>query len=233
MFSHHLESDSTKDSDRQESPSVPNSSVQIETIDNFQLNKSGDGLTVTTSSTENIQLDDHPKDSNNSDDPDDNTDGENSVFEKSQLVTALPPKARANIPKKRAASADTQEEVDDIELIFSSDDKDFPQGDLVSISDYEPWQKSGTSGTPVLVNFGRIASDHESDNTKMDDSDVFYSSAQMSMAQEQSLDSNDSLSEPRDTHGANTENIEPGMSRDDSLDTFEQVVLKQIFPITL
>lgn len=55
-----------------------------------------------------------------------------------------------------------QEEVDDIELIFSSDDnKDLMQEDLVSISDYEPWQAPGSSGTPVLVNFSSLPSEEQ------------------------------------------------------------------------
>lgn len=53
------------------------------------------------------------------------------------------------------------DEVDDIELIFSSDDnKEILQEDLVSISDYEPWQVAGSSGTPVLVKYSPLPSDH-------------------------------------------------------------------------
>lgn len=44
-------------------------------------------------------------------------------------------------------------------MIFSSDDKEYPQEDLVSISYYEPWQLTGQSGTPILVNFNSISSE--------------------------------------------------------------------------
>lgn len=55
---------------------------------------------------------------------------------------------------------DNQEEVNNIELIFSSDDnKDLTQEDLVSISEYEPWQEAGGSGTPVLMNFNSLSSE--------------------------------------------------------------------------
>lgn len=43
-------------------------------------------------------------------------------------------------------SIDNDDEVDDIELILSSDDKEYPQEDLVSISYYEPWQLCGQTG---------------------------------------------------------------------------------------
>lgn len=61
----------------------------------------------------------------------------------------------------RHLSCDNQEEVDDIELIFSSDDKELPQEDLVSISYYEPWHAIGQSGTPILVGFNKLGSDTE------------------------------------------------------------------------
>lgn len=57
--------------------------------------------------------------------------------------------------------------MDDIELIFSADDKDFAQDDLVSIGgDYEPWEKAGSSGTPVLVNFASVGSDQETEGNR-------------------------------------------------------------------
>lgn len=81
------------------------------------------------------------------------SEGENSVFEDANAKAQHGP-----------IQTEPSEEVDDIELIFSADDKDFEQQqddeDLVSITgDYEPWEKTGKSGTPVLVNFGSIGSD--------------------------------------------------------------------------
>lgn len=52
------------------------------------------------------------------------------------------------------------EEVDDIELIFSADEhKDGMQDDLVSLSEYEPWNETNEDGTPVLTKFATITSD--------------------------------------------------------------------------
>lgn len=86
------------------------------------------------------------------------SDGENSVFD--DAVSPAPAKLAQHDQQH------SEEVVDDIELIFSADDKDFAQQqddeDLVSITgDYEPWSKSGKSGTPVLVNYGSIGSDTE------------------------------------------------------------------------
>lgn len=64
-------------------------------------------------------------------------------------------------PSPRRLPCENQEEVDDIELIFSSDDKELPQEDLVSISYYEPWHSIGQSGTPVLIGFGKLGSEAE------------------------------------------------------------------------
>lgn len=52
------------------------------------------------------------------------------------------------------------EEVDDIELIFSADDnKEVMQDDLVSLSEYEPWNETNEDGTPVLTKFATLTSD--------------------------------------------------------------------------
>lgn len=40
---------------------------------------------------------------------------------------------------------------------MSSGGKQYPQDDLVPISDYEPWQLCGQSGTPVLIKFHSIS----------------------------------------------------------------------------
>lgn len=144
--------------------------------------------------------------------------------------------------------SDNQEEVDDIELIFSSDDKEYPQEDLVSISYYEPWQTCGQSGTPVLLNFGRIGSEDASQTNAGNDSaenlspspidpDRFYNAIKENvgnMAQQYSRESNDSLSfyhsENNNFRGNKSPSIEHDgkgdgsvdeMRRDESFDTFE------------
>lgn len=100
-------------------------------------------------------------------------------------------------------SVDNDDEVDDIELILSSDDKEYPQEDLVSISYYEPWQLCGQAGTPVLVNFNNISSDNENLDDEFRERlspssinhDRFYNAIKENVAQQQlSLESSDSLS---------------------------------------
>lgn len=54
---------------------------------------------------------------------------------------------RAVTPQSpRRSTSENQEEVDDIDLILSSDDKELTHEELISISYYEPWQKCGKSG---------------------------------------------------------------------------------------
>lgn len=158
--------------------------------------------------------------------------------------------AAGHFPKSPQRSvSDNQEEVDDIELIFSSDDKEYPQEDLVSISYYEPWQMCGQSGTPVLLNFGRIGSDDagqanisestENLSPSPIDPDRFYNAIKENvghMAQQYSRDSSDSLSfygdnnnfrgnkSPsidQDADGGGTDASADEMRRDESFDTFE------------
>lgn len=144
------------------------------------------------------------------------------------------------------SSCDNDEEVDDIELILSSDDKEFPQEDLVSISYYEPWQMCGQSGTPILVNFNTISSDNECADGMQEklsaspspiDPDQFYNAIKENVAQQQlSLESTDSLSLGDNLKHSYDFNIkssslerdpkitdENGLIRDESFDTFEQV----------
>ncbi|KAJ6647671.1 CAP-Gly domain-containing linker protein 1, partial [Pseudolycoriella hygida] len=102
--------------------------------------------------------------------------------------------------RNSTTSSEANEEVDDIELIFSSDDKEHLQEDLVSISDFEPWEKAGATGTPVLVNFGAISSSEDLNNK----SENIQSSYNMETDQE--------AMKNRTT-----------MKRDESVDTFEQV----------
>lgn len=105
------------------------------------------------------------------------------------------------------------EEVDDIELIFSSDDKDFEQDDLVSIGgEYEPWEKAGTSGTPVLVKFTRIGSDQD-DETLLD--------KPTTMDDDEHSQSNEDLN--RENSGSSKSSVAVDIRRDDSYDTFDPV----------
>lgn len=131
------------------------------------------------------------------------SEGENSVFEESAAA-----KVQLEVPVK---THDNSEEVDDIELIFSSDDKDFGQDDLVSIGgDYEPWEKAGLSGTPVLMNFASVGSDQETDGHRDE-------------APLQTNTLNCRSSENADAEKPRT-NDEADIPRDDSYDTFDPVI---------
>lgn len=103
----------------------------------------------------------------------------------------------------KGRSVDNDDEVDDIELILSSDDKEYPQEDLVSISYYEPWQLCGQTGTPVLVNFNNISSDNENGDDEIREKlspspinhDQFYNAIKENVTQQQlSLESSESIS---------------------------------------
>uniref|UniRef100_A0A1B0D0P1 Uncharacterized protein n=1 Tax=Phlebotomus papatasi TaxID=29031 RepID=A0A1B0D0P1_PHLPP len=135
--------------------------IHVTSEENLTLVKSGDEINITQNSNENLHLD-----------IDDNSeDGDNSVFTEGALTPAeaagpidevATGEGENSTGKKKDPEHKDQEEVDDIELIFSSDDnKDLLQEDLVSISDYEPWQAPGSSGTPVLVNFSSLPSEEQ------------------------------------------------------------------------
>lgn len=153
-----------------------------------------------------------------------------------------PPKFRLQSPNR--STSDNQEEVDDIELIFSSDDKELTQEDLISIAYYEPWQKCGQSGTPVLTNFASIGSDQEANNDSGNeaggetrdstsspteiDVDRFYNAIKQSVAQQNSMHSNDSLNQGERRGGgigkfSSLDRDSDNEGKDDSFDTFEQV----------
>lgn len=97
------------------------------------------------------------------------SDGDNSVFGDSKEGDVLPVKNVLRVPQQKftRAHSDTQEEVDDIELIFSSAEDDahhreLHEEEMVSISaSYEPWQKPGSGGTPVLLSFERFSLEDE------------------------------------------------------------------------
>ncbi|XP_059607515.1 uncharacterized protein LOC132255475 [Phlebotomus argentipes] len=130
--------------------------INVTSEENLTLVKSGDEINITQNSNENLHLD-----------IDDNSsDGDNSVFTEGAITPAEAPTQEdaedGQEKQKKDSEQKEQEEVDDIELIFSSDDnKDLLQEDLVSISDYEPWQAPGSSGTPVLVNFCSLGSEEQ------------------------------------------------------------------------
>lgn len=135
--------------------------------------------------------------------------------------------------EEREETDDIPEEVDDIELIFSSDDnKDMIQEDLVSISEYEPWQDPGGYGTPVLTKFNTLTSDDL-------DREAYYQKKKAlkaarikaaNVSKDKSLESTDSLSFDNNNRSLSMDykssslekdsSIEHPISRDNSLDTF-------------
>lgn len=243
-------SDSQSDSNEpDDSATKPAEKLNVEytTSENLEIT-SKEKFNVTTTSTESINLDNDEQQPNSNNASDEEEDEENSVFESERREvneTAGPSTSDTENPKlTRFSTSENHEEVDDIELIFSSEDKDFPQEDLVSISDYEPWEKTGTSGTPVLVNFSTIPSDQETDRTdqKMDEDDNvensgegFYEAVKNESGQRCSIDSNDDSGPSRlsasyfgkssslDKSSSSDLKENAHVGRDESFDSFEPV----------
>ncbi|XP_055538622.1 uncharacterized protein LOC129726061 [Wyeomyia smithii] len=178
---------------------VSNLKINITNEENLSVIKSTEGINIKQQSSENLHVD-VDQQSNPS-----ISEGDNSVFTEEVATPVEPdppgaagyttPQPRRSVKK---SESENQEEVDDIELIFSSDDnKDIIQEDLVSISDYEPWQETGQSGTPVLINFRNLSSDQESlkkDSIERSDSDaVEGDGSSRDLPKEKSLESQDSL----------------------------------------
>ncbi|XP_028167057.1 uncharacterized protein LOC114357570, partial [Ostrinia furnacalis] len=94
------------------------------------------------------------------------SEGDNSVFSEG-VTTPLEPNAGASEDKDQEnASGNESEEVDDIELIFTTDEsKDMSnlQEDLVSIRDTDNWGPSSASthSTPVLIKFHTLDPDFQ------------------------------------------------------------------------
>lgn len=226
--------------------------ANVETCDTIDVEINEQNTQIVTTSVENIQMDDTNELAQRPTDDDGAVGGaaDDSVF----IDDTIPSTSKArnvivqSSPMHHRSSCDNDDEVDDIELILSSDDKEYPQEDLVSISYYEPWQVCGKSGTPVLVNFHNISSDNEcidgiENREKFSpspiDPDQFYNAIKENVAQQQlSLESSDSLSlgdNLKRSYDFHTKSLslekdsdrktcdENGLIRDESFDTFEQV----------
>uniref|UniRef100_A0A182P0T2 Uncharacterized protein n=1 Tax=Anopheles epiroticus TaxID=199890 RepID=A0A182P0T2_9DIPT len=174
--------------------------VSVVNEEKLSVSKSSEAISIRQVSSENLHVD-ADRQSNAS-----ISEGDNSVFAEDP---ASQPEGETHgtgpitgsytltgDPRRRMkkSESETQEEVDDIELIFSSDDnaRDITQEDLVSISDYEPWHETGESGTPVLVSFTNLASDQEKlSSLERTDSEVAEG---YELEKGKSLESQDSLS---------------------------------------
>lgn len=234
--------------------------MNVESKETVKIDGETQAVTIAKTTTENIQVDDGCSMASIGTDEGENDDGavggieDDSVFfDDAVPSTSKLGRATAMIVGDQSSphrsSCDNQEEVDDIELIFSSDDKEFPQEDLVSISYYEPWQMCGQSGTPILVNFNNISSDNEAADDSREklspspiDQDQFYNAIKENVAQQQySLESCDSLSLGDNLKrsdefymkvaGVDKETAydDDGIKRDESFDTFEAVRNNFIF----
>ncbi|XP_076655243.1 uncharacterized protein LOC143360360 isoform X2 [Halictus rubicundus] len=92
------------------------------------------------------------------------SDGDNSVFSDNPDTQMTQQHQRENRtldqPKANDQSENESEELDDIELIFTTDDtcRDLGlQEDLVSITETESWQQTATTGQPVLLKYTKSA----------------------------------------------------------------------------
>ena len=218
-----------------------NVKIRVTNEDNVNITKSSDRISIHASSSEYLNLD-----------IDDMSEGDNSVFtegattpieQRLQQVEDLGSDNEAEadedgeLPREeREENEDIPEEVDDIELIFSSDDnKEAIQEDLVSLSEYEPWQEGGDAGTPVLMKFSTLTSE-DRDREAYYEKKKALKAARVAKAQEKSLsvdsnrgrdkslESTDSLSfdnqHCKSSSMDKDSSIENTISRDTSLDTF-------------
>lgn len=219
-----------------------NLKVKVTSDDSVNITRSCDRVRIQQSSSEYLNLD-----------IDDMSEGDNSVFtegattpieQRMQQVEDVCSEDEAaadddgGLPREEREDVDEiPEEVDDIELIFSSEDnKDMIQEDLVSISEYEPWHEEGDV---VLTKFSTLTSEDR-------DREAYYEkkkalkaarvakakdksqSVESKYARDKSLESTDSLSfdvNPADDYKLSSldkdSSIDNTLSRDASFDTFK------------
>ncbi|XP_053670371.1 uncharacterized protein LOC128720703 [Anopheles nili] len=204
--------------------------LQVSTTNEEQLSvhRSSEAISLRQVSFENLQVD-TDRQSNAS-----ISEGDNSVFAEDPTATEVESETHGTGPatgsysvtdlsgdarrRMKKSESENQEEVDDIELIFSSDDnaKDITQEDLVSISDCEPWHEAGQSGTPVLVSFTKLGSDQEKlSSLERSDSEVTEG---YELAKGKSLESQDSLSLDNMKKSMDFSEKSPSLEKDSSLD---------------
>ncbi|XP_055390439.1 uncharacterized protein LOC129619284 isoform X2 [Condylostylus longicornis] len=195
------------------------------TEENLTVRQDKDGsYIISQSSKENLNLEEEEEDV---------SEGDNSVFEKSEKQD------------KSTEPQEPKEECDDIELIFSSDENRDPiQEEMISLSEYDPWKATGSSGTPVLVKFSSLPSDQDSPSLpSLDDDtnagqmqtsstfDEFSTKVNANLTQEKSIDSIESfdfanpttksISLERDNSDDQRRDSQRTIGRDESLDFFD------------
>ncbi|XP_065082253.1 uncharacterized protein LOC135704700 [Ochlerotatus camptorhynchus] len=202
-----------------------NLKINLTNEENLSVTRSTEGINIRQTSSENLHVD-VDRQSNPS-----ISEGDNSVFTEDVTTPVeadqegatgyTAPEPRTSVKK---SESENQEEVDDIELIFSSDDnKDIIQEDLVSISDYEPWQEAGQAGTPVLIKYKHLSSDQESsqkNSIERSDSEVVEGegSRKNLLSKEKSLESQDSLNVENTKKSLEFRTKSSSLEKDNSLD---------------
>lgn len=219
-----------------------NLKIRVTSEDNINVTKSNDRISIQQSSSEYLNLD-----------IDEMSEGDNSVFTEG-ATTPIEQRLQqveedlgsenevaadedGELPREeREDNEDIPEEVDDIELIFSSDDnKEVIQEDLVSLSEYEPWQEGGDVGTPILTKFSTLTSE-DRDREAYYEKKKALKAARVAKAKEKSvsvdsqrdksLESTDSLSYGQADYKSSSlekdSSVENSISRDTSFDTFKQ-----------
>ncbi|XP_063702670.1 uncharacterized protein LOC134832536 [Culicoides brevitarsis] len=239
---------------REETLTVDNQKLTIRVIseENLCVSQSNDGeLDVKRVSTENLDI----QRGRNNADTDKNLDideisvhslseGDNSVFTDGHVTpTEHEGAVGGQIHTRKSASEHQEDQVDDIELIFSSDDKDFTQEDMVSFTEYEPWQEPGGTGTPILVKFNKKPSiERDVDQQKRRNRQLVKqdSGAQTERdAKFQSIGNNETFTYEVNKTGSEFSSKMPSLekessyeqeilSREESFDTFEQAVSSAI-----
>lgn len=249
---------------KEETLTVDNQKLTIRVIseENLCVSQSNDGeIDVKRSSTENLDIEKPIRSTQDSkqsseskhldiDDVSINSmsEGDNSVFTDGQCTPTDPEigAVGGDSRNSKQQSIENQEEVDDIELIFSSDEnKDYTQEDLVSISEYEPWKEPDGTGTPIMVKFNKKNVSIE--KTQMEENKGIKqklksqnSSSQTNReGQQKSLDSVESFSynvihvgeDPtikKCSLDKDSSLEQEAISRDESFDTFEQALSSTI-----
>lgn len=212
-----------------------NLKIKVTSEENLNVTKSVERICIQQSSSEFLNLD-----------IDELSEGDNSVFtegattpimERMQQVEDIDTDGEGGEindeeQKEDQEKDDIPEEVDDIELIFSSDDnKDVIQEDLVSISEYEPWQAPGSSGTPILMKFGSLTSEdrerelyyerkraYKAAKHAKQQSDRTLSADSQVTTGEKSLESADSLSFDNNNNKSNNNYKSSSLEKDSSLE---------------
>jgi hypothetical protein len=214
-----------------------NLKIRVTSEDNINITKSTERISAQQSSSEYLNLD-----------IDEMSEGDNSVFTEGattpieqrlqQVEDASDGEnetgADGELPREEHADEqeDIPDDVDDIELIFSSEDnREAIQEDLVSLSEYEPWNEGGEDGMPILTKFSTLTSE-DRDREAYYEKKKALKAARVARTQsdlKHSLESTDSLSfdNPKSSSLDKDNSLDHSMSREESFDTFKPGMTKK------